>query len=53
MQQKRPASHTSALGELFIADERAGAQGEVLGVTVFTEMVRETSEDEPLVSGQG
>jgi hypothetical protein len=34
-----PASHTTALGELFIADVRAGVQGGIYGATMFTRLV--------------
>jgi hypothetical protein len=40
MQQKRPASHTSALGELFIADEWEIAQEGILGYGIFISLVR-------------
>jgi hypothetical protein len=41
LQQIIPASHTSALGELFIADEREGAQGGIEKMLGVTGLVRE------------
>jgi hypothetical protein len=40
MHKIRPASHTSALGELFIADEREIAQEGILGCEIFISLVR-------------
>src|SRR5271168_10347 len=42
LQTIRPASHTTALGELFIADEWAGVQEGNLGDVMFTSLVRAT-----------
>jgi hypothetical protein len=38
LQTIRPASHTTALGELFIADVWAGAQEGIWEVAMFTEL---------------
>jgi hypothetical protein len=39
LQTIRPASHTTALGELFIADERRVVQAGICGAKVFPDLI--------------
>jgi len=49
----RPASHTTALGALFIAEERGGAQGELYQRHGFTNLVRPEHRVSSKVAGEG